>query len=355
MLSGMYSYFYPSAPPTRFEACHELTRVRQILLKLRNKEVELQKSMEASGVGSLDYQKHSILHHLLTNMDATIAQFNQIPEPAMATRNQRLQHILQLVDGLRQHIQHTLDDHIRTLNIERNNNKVIAKTTVSATATVGTVAALYMAPITFIFKPFLLFGALDFKNAVISKTGMFTQGTKSMMLLTSLGAELNNAHDNLQLVLNPDRENRPRRNNNRAANNRNRPNAEDRLQELYILFSYSQPMVEYLQSFDDKESLSDKLDKIELTSADEAKLEPFLDPVLFSIPNRPVFLEGRIFDLDGLLAIRTQPNGGRKNPFTNTEFFKRDLQPARDRYNELVALVDAIIAEHRPAQLAANR
>lgn len=343
----VYSYFYPAPELTNFMRYYELTRLRELITQLGSKEEELRKAMQAKGGGSVDYQKFSILHQLLGQIEGEIAQLNAQAIPANQTARKQL--LLNFVNAVRQHVQATLDIHIRVLKLERNNHKFLAKTAFNTTTSIATLSLLYMAPITFIFKPFLLFGTLEARNDVIKSIGMFSPQTKSMLLFTALRAELSNLHDNLTIAINPQQRIQ------RIANDNQDPiDDADRMQELYILYSFSAPMNEYIKFFENKPNLSDLLDNVELTAAEEQSLEPFIDPILLTIPNRPVYLEGKIYDLDALLAIPTNPNGARNNPFTRTEFFKRDLQPARDHYNQILGAINLILATHR-AQPVANR
>jgi hypothetical protein len=260
-------------------------------------------------------------------MDELIDQFNQLP--VLPNPQHERQAMLALITQLSLHVTTTLGRHRDTINAARNNRQAMIAKGAEYSMFAVTIATLYMAPLSLLPKIFLFCCSVSARDDAMAFTGLRRHVAHSTTLLTALSVELNNARENLRQALDPEYLQVIPNNNNNNVNHA-------------ALFAYSAPMQAYVNFFHHRTSIADILDALNLTEAEEARLEPFCDPILFSVINKPVLLEGQTFDLDALLALRMNDDGMRRNPFTNVDFYPRDLQPNRDFYNKLLAEIELI-------------
>jgi hypothetical protein len=322
-----YYLFGSEHIPTRLEKCNELNIILTLITQLRSKELVLNKAMVAKGAASVDFLKHTVIAGLLESIDELINEFNH--QPVIADQQAERRAMLELVTQISTRVTATIDRHRETINAARNRNQAIVASSAEYGMYAATIATLYMLPLSFIPKIFLFACTVGAKDDAINYAGLRRHITHTTKLLTALNIELNNARENLRQALDPDYLAAPAQGNNNIGNNA-------------ALLAYSLPMQAYINSFNNKESIAVLLDGLNLTEAEEERLEPFCDPVLFTVMNRPVLLEGQAYDLDALLTLQMNADGMRRNPFTNVDFYLRDLQPNRDVYNRILAEIDAI-------------
>ena len=112
------------------------------------------------------------------------------------------------------------------------------------------------------------------------------------------------------------------------------------------LFNYSPELNDYLQQFEGKSAYTDQIE--ELGIEDLPENIPTC-PIMHDCPNKPILLDGVIFDFDALISS-TNSDRGWLNPMTNRRFYPRDIQPAREINNK----IQNFIQEKQAKKLAAR-
>jgi hypothetical protein len=104
---------------------------------------------------------------------------------------------------------------------------------------------------------------------------------------------------------------------------------------------FSESLNKYLVTFNDKEkSYSEQAAdlQIDLDQLQKPLREQIICPISADLMDKPVTLDGKVYDLDSLLRIPVK-NGCRKNPYTNLVFTEREISPARDAREKIEALI----------------
>ncbi|MGQ3888602.1 hypothetical protein ACQUW5_06160 [Legionella sp. CNM-1927-20] len=100
---------------------------------------------------------------------------------------------------------------------------------------------------------------------------------------------------------------------------------------------FSSSLKAFLELIKKRESNTSLLAEL---NVDEKQLEQFKDSYTQKLVNKPVRLEGDLFDLDTLLNLKVDKKGYRTNPLTQEKFLLSDLQPAKDVHRKLSELIE---------------
>ena len=117
---------------------------------------------------------------------------------------------------------------------------------------------------------------------------------------------------------------------------------------------YSEEFQEYLLSFKDQPKNSDIIEEMKLTSKELHQFSSFdYDSSTKKIPNIPVYLHDKLYDLDTVLSFPNE-NGIRFNPDTLREFHLIDIEPAEVASDNIKATIKYIGIDREAAALKAK-
>tara|TARA_R110000868_G_scaffold15698_17_gene71670 strand:+ start:1359 stop:2045 length:687 start_codon:yes stop_codon:yes gene_type:complete len=204
MFSRVYNLFGSSAAHTRFESCDEFKEIWKILEQLQAKENELYLAKQSKGAASVDFGKHTILSKLLSNLYEEIDDFNG--HAVSQSKKDEYRDMIVLIHTLRGLINHCLDEHGEMLNTFRDTTRQNLTMALEWGETAATIASLYAAPISILYKLGIYFGASSVKDsvndAIKDSTGLSEKNTRTMLILKMLDKKLNILDTNLLLLIN---------------------------------------------------------------------------------------------------------------------------------------------------------
>ncbi|ASQ44747.1 hypothetical protein [Legionella clemsonensis] len=100
---------------------------------------------------------------------------------------------------------------------------------------------------------------------------------------------------------------------------------------------FSPALKAFIKMLDKQESNTSLLEALNI---DNKHLEPFRDSYNQKVVNKPVRLDGDLFDLDTLTNLKASKEGYRVNPLTQEKFLLSDLQPAKDVQRRLSEIIE---------------
>ncbi|WP_419420738.1 hypothetical protein ACNVED_05430 [Legionella sp. D16C41] len=100
---------------------------------------------------------------------------------------------------------------------------------------------------------------------------------------------------------------------------------------------FSSALKAFIKMLDKQESNTSLLEAL---NVDNKQLEQFRDSYNQKIVNKPVRLDGDLFDLDTLTSLRVDKKGYRANPLTQEKFLLSDLQPAKDVQRKISEVIE---------------
>lgn len=112
---------------------------------------------------------------------------------------------------------------------------------------------------------------------------------------------------------------------------------------------YSKKLQDFIKGIEAKNKPNpDAFEELEIEARDELCCS-----ISFAIPQIPVTLDGRLYDLENLMALAMDENGERSDPFSPEEKFKpSDIQPARTIQDILEAEIKKAEKELSSKQLS---
>ncbi|OCH98936.1 hypothetical protein A8135_09235 [Legionella jamestowniensis] len=100
---------------------------------------------------------------------------------------------------------------------------------------------------------------------------------------------------------------------------------------------FSPALKSFINILDKQESNTSLLAALNI---DNKQLEQFRDSYNHKIVNKPVRVDGDLFDLDTLTNLKVDKEGYRTNPLTQEKFLLSDLQPAKDVQRKLSEIIE---------------